>query len=194
MNPINAVQLTFKKLMNFFISGKWNSPYLINWLIFSLWQKFLSQNMWNASQAIVFPSYKLFLKSHRAINSERDKMLVVMDECQSWTIKGDEYWRTSAFELCWRRLLRVSWTARISNQSVLKEINPECPYEELMMKLKLQDFGHLMQRADSLGERKKKPSCWERLRLRAERGDRGWEGWMPSLTQWTWVWASSRRQ
>ena len=105
--------------------------------------------MWNASQAIVLPSYKLFLKSYRALNSERDKMLEVMGECKSWTIKRDEHWRTSTFELCWRRLLRVSWTARISNQSVLKEISPECSLEELMMKLKLQYFGHLMQRADS---------------------------------------------
>ena len=75
---------------------------------------------------------------------------VVMYGCESWTIKKDEHRRIDAFELwCWRRLLRVPWTARRSNQSILKEISPECPLERLMLKLKLQYFGHLMQRADS---------------------------------------------
>jgi len=70
---------------------------------------------------------------------------VVMYGCESWTIKKTEHWRIDAFELwCWRRLLRVPWTARISNQSVLKEINPECSLEGLMLKLKLQYFSHLM--------------------------------------------------
>ena len=76
---------------------------------------------------------------------------VVMYGCESWTIKNAEHQRIDAFELwCWRRLLRVPWTARISNQSILKEINPEYSLEELMLKSKLQYFGHLMQRADSL--------------------------------------------
>ena len=76
---------------------------------------------------------------------------VVMYGCESWTIKKDEHRRIDAFELwCWRRLLRVSWTSRRSNQSILKEINPEYSSEGLMLKLKLQSFGHLMQRADSL--------------------------------------------
>ena len=76
---------------------------------------------------------------------------VVMYECESWTIKKAEYWRTDAFELwCWRRLLRISWTARRLNQSILKEISPEYSLEGLMLELKLQYFGHLMQRADSL--------------------------------------------
>ena len=75
---------------------------------------------------------------------------VVMYGCESWTIKKAEHRRIDAFELwCWRRLLRVSWTARRSNQSILKEINPGCSLEELMLKLKLQYFGHLMRRADS---------------------------------------------
>ena len=70
--------------------------------------------------------------------------------CESWTIKKAEHWRIDAFELwCWRRLLRVRWTARRSNQSKLKEINPDYSLESLMMKLKLQYFGHLMQRIDS---------------------------------------------
>ena len=76
---------------------------------------------------------------------------VVMCGCESWTITKTEHRRIDAFELwCWRRLLRVPWTARRSNQSILKEINPECSLEGLMLKLKLQSFGHLMQRADSL--------------------------------------------
>ena len=75
---------------------------------------------------------------------------VVMYGCESWTIKKAECWRTDAFELwCWRRLLRVPWTARRSNQSILKEISPEYSLEGLMLKLKLQYFGHLMWRADS---------------------------------------------
>ena len=71
--------------------------------------------------------------------------------CESWTVKKAEHRRIDAFELwCWRRLLRVPWTARRSNQSILKEISPECSLEGLMLKLKLQYFGHLMWRADSL--------------------------------------------
>ena len=78
---------------------------------------------------------------------------VVMYGCESWTIKKAERQRIDAFELwCWRRLLRVPWIARRSNQSILKEISPGCSLEELMLKLKLQYFGHLMQRADSLGK------------------------------------------
>ena len=76
---------------------------------------------------------------------------LVMYRCESWTIKKAEHWRIDAFELwCWRRLLRVPWTARRSNQSILKEIDPEYSLEKLMLKLKLQYFGHLMRRAKSL--------------------------------------------
>ena len=76
---------------------------------------------------------------------------VVMYRCENWTIKKAEHQRIDAFELwCWRRLLRVSWTARRSNQSILKKISPEYSLEGLMLKLKLQYFGHLMQRTDSL--------------------------------------------
>ena len=77
-------------------------------------------------------------------------IFVVMYGCESWTVKKAERQRIGAFELwCWRRLLRVPWTARRSNQSILKEISPGCSLEGLMLKLKLQYFGHLMQRADS---------------------------------------------
>ena len=75
---------------------------------------------------------------------------VVIYGCEIWTIKKDEHWRTGAFEpWCWQRLFRVPWTARRSNQSILKDISPECSMEGQMLKLKLQYFGHLMQRADS---------------------------------------------
>ena len=78
---------------------------------------------------------------------------VVMYGCESWTIKRTEHRRIDAFELCcWRRLLRVPWTERRSNQSILKEINPEYSLEGLMLKLKLQYFGHLMQKANSLAK------------------------------------------
>ena len=76
---------------------------------------------------------------------------VVLNGCERWTIKKPEHWRIDAFELwCWRRLLRVPWMARRSNQSFLKEINPEYSFEGLMLKLKLQYFGHMMQRTESL--------------------------------------------
>ena len=78
---------------------------------------------------------------------------VVIYGCESWTIKKAEGWRVDAFDLwCWRRLLRVPWTARRSNQSILKEISPEYSLEGLMLKLKLQYFGHMMQTTDSLGK------------------------------------------
>ena len=91
---------------------------------------------------------------------------VVMYECESWIIKKAECQRIDAFELwCWKRLLRIPWTARRSNQSILKELNPEYSLEGLMLKLKLQYFGHLIRRDDSL----------ERLKAGGERGDRGWD-------------------
>ena len=95
--------------------------------------------------------------------------LVVMYGCESWTIKKAEHRRIDAFELwCWRRLLRVTWTARRSNQSILKKISPEYSLEGLMLKLKLQYFGHLMQRSDSL----EKILMLGRLKVGGE-GDRG---------------------
>ena len=109
---------------------------------------------------------------------------VVMYGCESWTVKKAERQRIDAFELwCWRRLLRVPWTARRSNQSILKEISLGCSLEGLMLKLKLQYFCHVMRKADSL----KRPWCWERLRAGGEGDDRGWDGWMASPTRRTWV-------
>ena len=113
---------------------------------------------------------------------------VVMYGCESWTIKKAEHRRIDAFELwCWRRLLRVPWTARRSNQSILKKINHEYSLEGLM--LKHQYFGHLMWKAYSL----EKTLMLGKTEGRRRRVHRGWDGWMASLTQWTWVWANSRR-
>ena len=94
---------------------------------------------------------------------------VVMYGCESWTIKKAECQKINAFELCRRRFLRVPWTAWRSNQSILEETNPEYSLEGLIRKLKLQYFGHMMRRADSL----KRPWCWERLKAKAGRSGRG---------------------
>ena len=92
---------------------------------------------------------------------------VVMYGCESWAMKKAEHWRIDAFKLwCWRRLSRVPWTARRSNQSILKEINPEYPLEGLVLKLKFQYFGHLIWRADSS---RKDPDLWKCLRQKERR-------------------------
>ena len=107
---------------------------------------------------------------------------VVMHGCESWTIKKTECQRIDAFELwCWRRLLRVSWTARRSKLSVLKEISPEYSLEGLMLKLKVQYFGHLMKRIDSL----EKTLMLGKFEGRRRRGQQRMRGWMASPTQWT---------
>ena len=99
--------------------------------------------------------------------------LPVLYRCEGWTIKKDECQRIVAFELrCWRRLLRVPWTARISNQSILKEINPEYSLEGLMLKLKLQYFGHLMCRTNSL----EKTLMLGKIEAKGEEGSRGCDG------------------
>ena len=114
---------------------------------------------------------------------------VVMYGCESWTVKKAERRRIDASGLwCWRRLLRVPWTARRSNQSILKEISPGYSLEGMMLKLKLQYFGHLMQRVNSL----EKTLMLGRLRVGGEGDNRGWDGWMASPTRWMWVWVNSR--
>ena len=108
--------------------------------------------------------------------------------CESWTIKKAEHQRIDASELwCWRRLLRIPWTARRSNQSILKEISPGCSLEGLMLKLK---FQYLATRCEELIHLKRF-WCWERLGAGGEGDDWGWDGWMASPSQWTWVWVDS---
>ena len=119
---------------------------------------------------------------------------VVIHGCESWTMKKAESQIIDAFELwCWRRLLRVPWTARRSNQSILKEISPGCSLGGLMLKLKLQYFGHLIWSIDSCEELThwKRPWCWEGLVAGGEGHGRGWDGWMASSTWWAWVWVNS---
>ena len=110
---------------------------------------------------------------------------VVMHRCESWKVKKAECQRIDAFKLCWKRPLRVSWKVRRLNQSILKEINPEYSLEGLMLKLKLQCFGHLMQTADSL----EKTLMLGKIEGKRRRGQQRmrWHlrGWMASLIQWT---------
>ena len=114
---------------------------------------------------------------------------VAMYGCENWTIKKAECRRIDAFEVwCWRRFLRVPWTAKRSNQSILKEISPGCSLEGLMVKLKLQYFAAW---CEELTHSQKRLWCWERLRAGGEGDNRKWDGWMASSTQWTWVWVDS---
>ena len=172
------------------------------WICIFLDSKITMNSDYSHEIKILAPWKESYDKPRQRIKKQRhpfaDKCLIVkamifpivMYECESWTIKKAEHWRIDAFELwCWRRLLRVPWTAGRSNQSILKEINPEYSLEGLMLKLILQYFGHLI--AKELTHWKRL-WCWERLKAGGEGGDREWDGWMASLTQWTWVWASSR--
>ena len=112
--------------------------------------------------------------------------------CESWTIKKAEHQKIDASGLwCWRRLLRVPWSAKRSNQSILKEINPEYSLEglQLLLKLKL----HILVIWCEKLAHWKRPWCWERLKAKGERSSRGWDGWMASLSQGTRVWANSGR-
>ena len=105
-----------------------------------------------------------------------------LDYKESWALKNWWFW-TVVLE----KTLRVPWTARRSNQSILKEVSPEYSLEGLMLKLKLQYFGYLMWRADLF----EKTLMLGKIEGRRRRGDRGWDGWMASLSQWTWVWVNS---
>ena len=127
--------------------------------------------------------------ANKGLCSQSHGFSIVMYECESWTIRKAECWRIDAFELwCWRRLLKVPWTAR-ANQSILKEISPEYSLEGLMLKLKLQYFGPLMQRTYSF-EKTLMLSKIEGGRRRGRQRMR----WLDGITNsmWTWVWVSSR--
>ena len=115
---------------------------------------------------------------------------VVRYGCEIWTVKKAEHWRIDAFELwCWRRLLRVPWTARRSNQSILKEISPGCSLEGLDAEAETPS-NTLATSCDELTHWKRL-WCWEGLGARGEGDNRGWDGWMASLTRWMWVWVNS---
>ena len=116
---------------------------------------------------------------------------VVMYGCDSWTIKKAEHRRIDVFELwCWRRLLRVPWTARRYNQSILKEISPEYSLEGLIWNWNSNTLATWWEELTHW----KRPWSWERLKAGGERDDRGWDGWMASPTQWTWAWVDSGNQ
>ena len=128
-------------------------------------------------------------RSPHATTSNKESSTAAKTQCRQNKNCIAEHQRIDAFKLwCWRRLLRVPWTAGRSNQWVLMKINTECSLEALMLKLKLQFFGHLM---ESTGW--KRPWFWERLRAKGEEGGREWDGGK-SPNQWTWIWASSKRQ
>ena len=115
---------------------------------------------------------------------------VIMCRCESWTIWKAECWRIDSFQLwCWRRLLRVPWTAKRSNQPILNETNPEYSFEGLMLKWSSNTLATWCEEPTHW----KSPWCWERLNVGQEGDDRVWDGWMTSPTQWTWVWANSGR-
>ena len=134
------------------------------------------------------------LKSRDIILSTKVHLVKAMDfplvmyGCKSWTIKKAEWWRIDTFELwCWRQLLRVPWTARRSNLSILKEISPVCSLEGLMLKLRLQYFGHLMGRADSF----ENILMLGKIEGRRRRGRQRMR-WLDGITaQWAWVWVNS---
>ena len=114
---------------------------------------------------------------------------IVMYGCESWTIKKAEHWRIDAFELWyWKRLLRVPWTARRFNQSILKEINPEYSLEGWYWSWNSNTLVTWCKELTHL----KRPWCRGRLKAGGEGSDRGWDDWMASPTQWSWVWVSSR--
>ena len=112
---------------------------------------------------------------------------VVMYRCERWTMKNVEHWRSDAFKLwCWIRVLRVPWTRRRSNQSILKEI--------FIGRTDVEAWAPALWPPDVKCQTHwKRPWCWERLRAKGEVGSRGWDGWMTTPTQWTWVWTNCGR-
>ena len=159
-------------------SGKKQQPHEVSWSLPCGSKPALVQEPWGSVKCTPVWETSLFQTLLWLLISlcNLGMLPVVMYRCESWTIKKIEHWKRDAFELwCWRRLLRVPWTARRSNQSVLKEINPEYSLEGLMLKLKLQYFGYLKQRANSL---EKIPGKTEVKRRRGRQRMR----WLDSIT------------
>jgi len=172
-NNGNSDRLYFLGLQNH--CRWWLQPW--NWKMLALWKQSHDQ----PRQHIKKQKHYLTTKGCLV---KATVFLVVMYVCESWTIKA-EYWRIDAFELwCWTRVLWAPWTARRSNQSNFKEISPEYSLEGLTLKLKLHNLPTWCEELTHW----KRPWCWERLKAGGEGADRGWDGWMASVTQWTWVW------
>ena len=146
------------------------------------WKKWEYQTTWPASWEIRIQVRKqqLELDTEQQTGSKYEKEYIKVVYCHPAYFDAFELW-------CWRRLLRVPWTARRSNQSILKEISPGCSLEGLMLKLKLQYLATWCEQLTHL----KRPWCWERLRAGGEGDNRGWDDWMASPIQWTWVWVDS---
>ena len=136
------------------------------------------------SQAIL----SLWVSVCSNVNLKGEVFPVVMYGCENWTIKKAEHWRIDAFELwCWRRLLRVPWTARSSNQSILKEISLNVHWKDWCWSWNSNTLATWCEELTHL----KRPWYWERLKAGGEGDDKGWDDWMTSPTQWTWVWVNS---
>ena len=139
---------------------------------------FLEGKLWPTRQHIKKQRHYF---ANNSPSSQSMVFTVVMYGYENWTLKKAECRKIDAFELwCWRRLLRVPWTARRSNQSILKEISPGCSLEGLMLKMKLQYFSHWCKQLTHL----KRCWCWERLKAGGEGDNREWDGWVASPTQW----------
>ena len=186
-----ALCLTFKSMINFeLICIKWVS-FLCLWISTSFsaicWKGYLSFHHLTAfasSSKISYLSLYRFIFGFSVLSCW-SLCLFHHQSTVSWFL---ECRRIGAFELWfWRRFLRVPWTARRSSQSILKEISPGCCLEGLMLKLQLQYFGHFVRRFDSL----EKTLMLGGVGGRRRRDDRGWDGWMASLTRWMWVWVNS---
>ena len=157
----------------------WLQPW--NWKTLAPWKKSYDQPRQHTKK-------QRHYFANKGPSSQSYDFSSAMYECESWTINKAEHQRIDAFELwCWRRLLRVPWTARRSNQSILKEISPEYSLEGLILKLKLQYFATWWVELTHW----KRPWCWERLKAGGGGDDRGLDGWMASPTRWTWVWVNS---
>ena len=186
--PTTSWQIEGEKVEDFIFLGSkitvdGDCCHEIKWLLFFGRKVMTNLNSVLKSRDITLPTKVRLLKAM--------VFPVVMYGCESWTVKTAEPWRVDAFEMwCWRKLLRAPWTARRSNQFILKEINPGCSLEGLMLKLKLQ---YLATSCEELTYWKRS-WCWERLRAGGEGDDRGWDGWMTSWIQWTWVWVNSGSQ
>ena len=129
--------------------------------------------------------------ANKGLSSQSLVFPVVMYGCDSWTKNKAEHQKIDAFELwCWRRLLRIPWTARRSNQSIIKEISPEYSLEDWCWSWNSNTLATWCEAVTH----SKRPWCWERLTAGGEGDDTGWDGWMasPLMTQWTWVWVNSR--